>query len=412
MPKIVTPLNDALLKNLKPQNKDYVKTDGNGLRILVKSNGTKLWEFEYTSPTLKKRRKTSFGNYPQTTLSMARNKRDENIKLIRDGIDPLEQKQIKNEAIKELIEINSNTFKKVALEWHNNYINEVSVNYHNKLLRALELYVFPYLNNKLIREISRKDIINILQELKNKDLIETANRTLMILNKIYMYAVTLEYTPHNIIADIDKKILLGKKERIHYPTFTKLKDIKGLLLSIDDYQGELSTKYAMKLLPYIFVRSFNIRNMTWDEINFETKEWIIPARKMKTHKEFVLPLPHQAMTILEEIQKEKNNSNYVFVGIRNINTPISDNTLISALRRMGYTKEEFVPHSWRSVFSTIAYENMNIHGFNGEVIEALLAHQETNKVKDAYNRATYKEQMKNLIQWYANFLDDIKTNGN
>lgn len=276
----------------------------------------------------------------------------------------------------------------------------------------MELYVFPYLNNKLIKEVSRKDIINILQELKNKDLIETANRTLMILNKIYMYAVTLEFTPHNIIADIDKKILLGKKERIHYPTFTKLKDIKGLLLSIDDYQGELSTRYAMKLLPYIFVRSFNIRNMTWDEINFETKEWIIPARKMKTHKEFVLPLPHQAMTILKEIQKERNNSNYVFVGIRNINTPISDNTLISALRRMGYTKEEFVPHSWRSVFSTIAYENMHIHGFNGEVIEALLAHQETNKVKDAYNRATYKEQMKNLIQWYANFLDDVKTNGN
>ena len=187
--------------------------------------------------------------------------------------------------------------------------------------------------------------------------------------------------------------------------------LKGLLLSIDEYQGEISTKFAMKLLPYIFVRSFNIRNMTWEEINFESKEWIIPANKMKTHKEFILPLSNQAINILENIKKlQTNNSKYVFVGIKNIHTPISENTLISALRRMGYTKEEFVPHSFRSVFSTIAYENMNVHGYSSEVIESLLAHQETNKVKEAYNRATYKKQMKNLIQWYADYLDFIKNN--
>ncbi|MDK2050888.1 tyrosine-type recombinase/integrase [Aliarcobacter butzleri] len=409
MPKSVTPLNDALLKNLKPQTKDYIKTDGNGLRILVKTSGTKLWEFEYTSPTLKKRRKTSFGNYPQTTLVMARNKRDENIKLIRSGIDPLEQKQIEHDTIKKQNEIKNNTFQKVALEWHDNYSTEVSLNYHYKLLRALQLYIFPFIKNKPISEITRKDIITILQELKNKSLVETANRTLMILNKIYMYAVTLEYAPHNIIADIDKKVLLGKIEKVHYPTFTKIQDIKGLLLSIDEYQGEISTQFAMKLLPYVFVRSFNIRNMTWDEIDFQNKEWIIPANKMKTNKEFILPLPLQAIRILENLKKlQTNDSIYVFVGIRSINSPISDNTLISALRRMGYTKDQIVPHSFRSIFSTIAYENMPIHGYSSEVIEALLAHQETNKVKEAYNRATYKEQMRNLIQWYANWLDNIK----
>jgi integrase len=222
-----------------------------------------------------------------------------------------------------------------------------------------------------------------------------------------MYAVTLEKTPHNITADIDKKIIIGKKEKVHYPTFTKAKDIKGLLLSIDEYQGGLSTKYAMKILPYLFVRSFNIRNMLWTEIDFKTNEWIIPANKMKTKKEFILPLPHQVMSILEDIKKECIDSIYVFPGIKSSNKPISDNTMISALRRMGYSKEEFVPHSWRSVFSTIAYEHINSHGFSGEVIESLLAHQETNKVKDAYNRATYKEPMKELIQWYADYLDEL-----
>jgi integrase len=409
MPKIVTPLNDKTIKSLKPKDKAYTKTDGQGLRILVKPDGTKLWEYEYTSPTLKKRRKTSFGTYPQTTLSIARSKREDNIKLIRNGIDPLEVKQ-ENKKEKQLSkQLQENTFEVVAKEWHKNYKNQVTENYHNKLERALELYLFPYIANKPITTVTRKDIIHILQTLKDKDLVETANRTFMILNKIYMYAVTLEKTPHNITADIDKKIILGKQEKVHYPTFTKNEDIKGLLLSIDDYQGEESTQYALKILPYLFVRSFNLRNMTWEEIDLKNKVWIIPANKMKTKKEFILPLPHQVVSILEKIKVNNTNSEYVFPGIRSMQRPISDNTLVSALRRMGYTKEEFVPHSWRSVFSTIAYENINTHGYAGEVIEALLAHQETNRVKDAYNRATYKEPMKELIQWYADYLDCIRS---
>lgn len=408
MPKIVTPLTDALLKSLKPLQKDYIKTDGQGLRLLVKSNGVKLWEYEYTSPTLKKRRKTSFGTYPQTTLLIARELRRINIELIRSGIDPLEQKHKDINTKKEQQQIQKDTFKKVALEWHKNYSSEVTENYHYKLERALELYLFPFIGNKPITDITRKDIINILQTLKEKDLVETANRSFMILNKIYMYAVTLEKIPHNITADIDKKIILGKREKVSYPTFTKAKDIKGLLLSIDDYEGDVSTKYAQKILPYLFVRSFNIRNMLWNEIDFENNQWIIPANKMKTKKEFILSLPHQVIKLLEEVKIYNIDSQYVFPGIRSRDRPISDNTLISALRRMGYKKEEFVPHGFRSMFSTIAHENMNNHGYSSEIIEALLAHEERNKVKAVYNRATYKEQMKNLIQWYADYLDGVK----
>lgn len=408
MPKIVTPLTDALLKSLKPLQKDYIKTDGQGLRLLVKSNGVKLWEYEYTSPTLKKRRKTSFGTYPQTTLLIARELRRINIELIRSGIDPLEQKHKDINTKKEQQQIQKDTFKKVALEWHKNYSSEVTENYHYKLERALELYLFPFIGNKPITDITRKDIINILQTLKEKDLVETANRSFMILNKIYMYAVTLEKIPHNITADIDKKIILGKREKVSYPTFTKAKDIKGLLLSIDDYEGDVSTKYAQKILPYLFVRSFNIRNMLWNEIDFENNQWIIPANKMKTKKEFILSLPHQVIKLLEEVKIYNIDSQYVFPGIRSRDRPISDNTLISALRRMGYKKEEFAPHGFRSMFSTIAHENMNNHGYSSEIIEALLAHEERNKVKAVYNRATYKEQMKNLIQWYADYLDGVK----
>ena len=148
--------------------------------------------------------------------------------------------------------------------------------------------------------------------------------------------------------------------------------------------------------------------MLWNEIDFENNQWIIPANKMKTKKEFILSLPHQVIKLLEEVKIYNIDSQYVFPGIRSRDRPISDNTLISALRRMGYKKEEFVPHGFRSMFSTIAHENMNNHGYSSEIIEALLAHEERNKVKAVYNRATYKEQMKNLIQWYADYLDGVK----
>jgi len=409
MPKVVTPLTDTQLKSLKSQDKAYTKSDGNGLRILIKPNGTKLWEYEYTSPTLKKRRKTSFGNYPQTTLVNARAKRDGHINLIRQGIDPLERRHAEKAEQKALNEAQSNTFIEVATKWSDNYRSHISENQHHKIWRSLELHVLPSIGDTPITTVTRKDIIGILETLKENGTLETANRIFSNLNRIFKYAVTLEYAQHNIIADIDKQVLLGKRDRTHYPTFTNTKDIRGLLLSIDEYKGELSTTYALKLLPYLFVRSSNIRNMDWDEIDFNKQEWLIPSHKMKTKKEFTLPLPHQAVTILKEYKDlVTSNNRVVFNGIRSDNKPISDNTLISALRRMGYTKEELVPHSFRSIFSTIAYENMSDHGYSGEVIEALLAHKEANKVKDAYNRATYKEPMKELMQWYADHLDGIK----
>ena len=126
-----------------------------------------------------------------------------------------------------------------------------------------------------------------------------------LLNKIYKYAVTFEYVPHNIMSDIELKTVLGKREKKHYPTFTKNRDIRGLLLNIDDYTGDYSTKMALKILPYVFVRSYNIRHMEWEEIDFRAKEWIIPAEKMKTKTEFILPLPHQVIDILKELEVKR-----------------------------------------------------------------------------------------------------------
>lgn len=406
MARATMPLTNIQIKSAKPKDKDYKLFDGGGLFLLVANTGGKRWRLKYRFNN--KEKVIALGLYPSITLKDARAKRDEYKSLVANGIDPNEEKKKQKEDIKISEKKKENTFHKVSQEWHKNYESEVSENYHVKLEKALENYVYPFLKNKPMEDITRLNIIEILQDLKQKDLQETAKRVYMLINKIYKYAVTLEYTPHNIVADIEQKTILGKREKKHYPTFTKEKDIKGLLLAIDEYSGDYTTKMALKMLPYVFVRSFNIRHCEWSEIDFENKEWTIPEYKMKTKIEFILPLPNNVIEILEEVKQFSGTGKYVFPSFRNKDKPMSDNTLISALRRMGYKKEEFVPHSFRAMFSTIAYENMDKHNCSSEVIEALLSHKESNKIKEAYNRANYKKAMKKLISWYADYLNKIK----
>jgi len=409
MARRTTPLTATEIKAAKPKEKAYKLFDGGGLYLLVSPSGGKLWYQKYRFND--KEKKIALGAYPTVSLSAARAKREEIKKMIAEGVDPSEERKAKKEQTKQTETKKANTFYAISQKWLESYRDQVTENYHTRLGRALKNYIYPTIKEKPIDEVTRLEIIAILEELKNRELHETARRTAMLLNKVYKYAVTYEYTPHNIIADIEVKNILGEKKKRHYPTMTKEKDIRGLLHAIDDYSGDYFTKMALKVLPYVFVRSYNIRHMEWQEIDFKAQEWIIPAHKMKTKTEFILPLPHQVMELLEEVRENSLSTKYVFPSFRSDGKPLSDNTLISALRRMGYSKEEFVPHSFRAMFSTIAYEYANIkggHGYTGEVIEACLAHKEPNKIKEAYNRSNYKEPMRGLMQWYADWLDEQK----
>lgn len=414
MARAIQPLTDTKIKNSKTKDKKYKLSDGGGLFLLIKPNGSKLWRLKYRLHSQTK--EYAIGVYPDISLLIARKKREELRELIANDVNINELKQDKKKNNNITIKIKENTFKKISLEWLESYKDEISENYYLKLKRTLELHTYPFIENKAITDVSRLELIDILKVLKEKNLKETANRIFMILNKIFMYATMMEIIPHNITADIDKKVILGKIIKKNYPTFTKKKDIKGLLLSIDEYSGDYSTQKALAMLPYVFARSFNIRHCEWSEIDIKNKQWIIPANKMKvkTNGDFILPLPHQVIDILTDMQSHSGNGRYVFPSLRNKERAMSDNTMIGALRRMGYSKEEIVPHSFRSIFSTIAYENMNIpkdkggHNIQGEVIESLLAHEERNKVKGAYNRAEYLDSKKELIQWYGNYLDDVR----
>jgi len=300
---------------------------------------------------------------------------------------------------------------RLSQKWLSSRIGQVSENYHLRLGRALDNYLYPDIKDKAIDEVTRLEVIAILDKLNDKGVNETARRTKTILNQIFRYAVTYEYIPHNIIADIDTITVLGHKTTKNYPTITDPKGLKELFNKIDRYGGDYSVVMALRVLPYLFVRSYNIRYCEWVELDLEAKLWTIPAHKMKTKKKFILPLPHQVVTILREIEKNKLSEKYVFASSVKQDRPLSNNTLANALRRMGYTEEEIVPHGFRTTFSTTAYEYANKpngHGFTGEVIEAMLAHKQKNKVIEAYNRAEYREPMRELMQWYADWLDDCK----
>jgi len=409
MARKTTPLSALEIKSAKPKDKKYKLSDGRGLFLQVNSNGSKLWRLKYRFNG--KEKEYAIGTYPDITLSDARKYREKLRNQIANNIDPNEIKKKDKEEIRQIKVKETNSFYKISQNWLTSYECQVSNNYYIKLDKALDNYVYPFIKNQPIEDITRLNIIEIIEDLKNKEIYETANRVFMLIKKIFMYAVTHEYIKHNIVSDIDKKVILGKITQKHYPTFTKDHDIKGLLNSIDEYMGDYTTKMALKMIPYVFVRSFNIRHCEWNEINFNDKEWIIPAHKMKTKTEFILPLPNQVISILTEMKRYSGDSIYVFPSSRTKKRAMSDNTLNSAIRRMGYSKDEFVPHGFRAMFSTIAYEkanDINGHGYTTEVIEALLAHKEPNKVKSAYNRSSYKNAMRGLIEWYANYLDRIK----
>ena len=415
MPRVVTPLNDKQIKALKPKEKAYTKADGNGLQLLVKPNGSKLWEFFYKSPTLLKRRKTSFGTYPETKLIIARNKREKYITKIRSGIDPLDEKKaakklrIKNDNKKKFtFELLSRALMEERLK-----ANEISEVHYKRVITAFENDAYPFIGSKPISEVTTSDIKSIISKVSKRGANESARKLYYAISKTFKTLITRDnadeaefnYQITNPPAALDLNDLVGTNRKKHYPTITDDKGIKNLLLSIKEYQGETSTKNALLMLAYTFVRPANVRLALWSEINFKAKQWVIPAKKMKTRDEFIMPLTDELLKLLKEVKLYSGSSPYLFPSTKSKTTPLSDGALLGAIRRMGYNKEEFTPHGFRAMFSTIAHEKSH---FKYDVIETQLAHSVGNSVSQAYNRAKYLDERVELMQWWSNYLDEVQ----
>lgn len=402
MARIIAPLTDTAIRKAKPKEKQYKLSDGNNLYLIVKQNGTKFFRFDYTFNS--KRKSMSFGIYPGTTLKEARQKVLESQKLIKSSIDPIENK---NSSVKK----NATTFEAITEKWLFIMESEWKEITLNKTRSRLIQHVFPFIGKKPIENITRLDILEIIERMQRKNIFDLTSRVLNNIERIFKYCVTYGYVEHNIVADIDKKSILKKKEVVHVPAITQEKEIKQLMEDLmnfgEIYRADISTIYALQLIPYIFIRPYNLRFLEWSEVNLENNIINIPADKMKMKEDFLMPLSPQAKVIINKIkQYSLGKSKYVFPSsISNLKT-MSENTLNHALMKMGY-KGVMTVHGFRSMFSTIAHEKIDEHGYHSAIIEACLAHGEQNKVKAAYNRTSkmkYFKEKKALIEWWGNWL--------
>ena len=405
MPKITTPLTDTEIKKAKVQDKTYKLSDGQGLYFVIKNNGTRFFRFDYSFN--KKRKSMSFGVYPETSLKEARLKRTDTRKLIKQGIDPIQEKHNQND---------ENLFKYVAVKWLDIMKDDWTNVTYVKAQKTLENNAYPFIGNKVMKDITRVDILDMLKVMEDRGVNELASRLLNYIERIYKYAVTYNIVEHNIVFDIDKKNVLKGHTKNNFPAITKESEIKQLMQDIENYQNmfraDISTVYALKLAPYVFVRPYNLRFALWSEIDLGKGTWDIPKNKMKTRQDFIIPLPSQAIKLLEEIKPYSfNQSEYVFPSPTTNKKPISDGTLNQALMRMGY-KDKMTSHGFRAMFSTIAHEKIQEHGFYSDIIELCLAHAERNRTKAAYNRNNkmkYFDERKELLQWWANWITNPKT---
>lgn len=394
------PLKDVTCRNAKPKEKAYKLADEKGLYLFIKPNGTKLWRLKYRF--LGKEKSLSIGIYPDVSLQAARNVRDNARTQLTDKIDPGLAKQVSKRSAKEAAE---NSFEMIAREWYTKFSTKWSPSHGERILRRLEKDIFPWLGKRPIAEINALELLNVLRRMENRGAIETAHRAKQNCGQVFRYAIATGRAERDPSADLKDAIPPPKKT--HHASIIKPSEIGALLRAIESYQGHFVTKCALKLAPLVFVRPGELRHAEWQEFNLATGEWRIPAEKMKMRVMHIVPLSKQAIEILREIRALTGDGKYVFPSVRSSKRPMSENTVLAALRRLGYDKSEMTGHGFRSMASTL----LNEQGWNADAIERQLAHGERNTVRAAYNYAEYLSERKKMMQHWADYLDDLRTQG-
>ena len=400
MARTVKPLTETQIKNAKAKEKTYTLSDGAGMYLEINKNGGKWWRFRYNHND--KTKKVSLGIYPDVTLANARAKRDTARNILANGDkDPFAKVVVQQKE-----EVVQKTFK-IWAEWYIDQIStELSDGHISRTIKGLKKDVYPIIGEMFVNDIKARDIIKIMHIMKDRGATESARKTFSSINRVFAKALSNfpDEIDRNPTSDLKLGDILGPKTTTNYPIITEPKELGILLKSIHEYTGHVSTKLGLIMIAHTFVRPINIRYAKWNEIDLKTKQWVIPASKMKTKKELIVPLSKQVLELLEEA---KNDSELVFPSIRSKTSPMSDNALVGALRRIGYTREEIVAHSFRGIFSTIAHEK-GIYAH--DVIETQLAHTVGSSVSQAYNRAKYLDERTLMMQWWSDYLTNIKNN--
>lgn len=393
------PLTDTTIRNAKPQNKQYKLTDEKGMYLLVNKAG-KYFRLDYRFAG--KRKTLALGVYPAVKLAEAREKRDDARKMIANGIDPGQVRKVQKSI---QIEQTENSFEAIAREWHGKYSSKWADSHAKKIIRRLELYIFPWLGSRPIAEITPPELLAILRRIESQGILETAHRAQQNSGQVFRYAIATGRAERD--PSVDLRGALTPAKHVRMATITEPKKIGELLRAIDGYEGTSVAKCALKLAPLVFVRPGELRHAEWVEIDLDAAEWRIPAEKMKMKDPHIVPLSSQAVEVLCEIIPITGKGQYVFPSVRTNSRPMSENTVLAALRRMGFTKEEMSGHGFRAMASTVLHEQ----GWPSDIIERQLAHAERNSIKAAYNHAQHLPERRKMMQAWADYLDALKSSG-
>ncbi|WP_218510630.1 integrase arm-type DNA-binding domain-containing protein [Variovorax sp. dw_308] len=393
-------LTDTACKNAKcaPDKPRTRFADAGGLYLEVAATGGKHWYWKYRYGGKEKR--LALGAYPGVPLAKARRDRDDARDTLKAGSDPVQAKATRKLADRVKME---NNFEAVARAWFAHWKGPRSVRHSDYVLRRLEADVFPDLGKQPIASITAPQLLAVAKKIESRGAGDIAKRAWQTCGQIFRYAVAHGLVERNPATDVKPADALKPRVKSHYARL-EAKEMPELLRKIEAYPGAPATRLAMKLMALTFVRTGELIAAHWDEFDLEdAKEWRVPAERMKMKTPHIVPLSTQAIEVLQAIHELRGLSGLLFPGERDHDKPMSNNTILGALKRMGYAGR-MTGHGFRGVASTILHE----HGHRHDIIELQLAHQERDNVSAAYNFATYLPQRRKMMQEYADHLDQLR----
>lgn len=389
------PLTDTATRNFKPLEKPYKKADGGGLYLLVNPNGTKLWRLDYRF--FGTRKTLAIGQYPAVSLSAARQAREVAREALARDLDPgVQKKRQKVETAKAL----GNTFGVVAAE----FLEKLKKDGRAEPTIAKNTWMLEVLSASLYRrpitDITAADVLEVLRKVEKSGRVETALAMRATIGRVFRYAIATAR------AENDPTFALRGALHHHvvksHPAITQMDEVGGLMRAVFGYEGWKSLSGALRIQALCFARPGETRTMEWAELDLKNARWTIPEAKAKMRRPHDVPLSNQALRVIEEMRDCANGGSFVFPSMMSGKKILSENSMNSALRRMGITHDQHTAHGFRSTASSLLNESKLFHP---DVIEIQLAHQDKNSIRRIYNRAEHWEERQKMMQWWADFID-------
>lgn len=382
------------ISTAKPTEKPYKLSDGGGLYLLVNPNGSRYWRMKYRYAG--KEKLLSIGVYPDVTLAEARDKRTEAKRMLAAGDDPSEVKQAAREA--KSLAVN-NSFELLALEWHGHKKPNWSSGYADDILEYLRKDIFPYIGKKAVTDIKPMTMLSVLKKMEERGVLDKLKKTRQACRQIFTYAIITGRAEFNPVADLAGALKTPKQQ--HFPHLMPAQ-IGPFIQAVNAYTGSKVTRAATLLLMYTSVRTIELRASEWAEFDLDNDLWQIPKERMKMRRPHLVPLSRQVKSHLLELKEITGWGKYVFPGRNDARKPMSEASINQVIKRIGFAGR-VTGHGFRHTMSTVLHEK----GFNSAWIEAQLAHADRNTIRGTYNHAQYLDGRREMLQWYADYLDEL-----